>query len=463
MLAVLAIAVACVFAPQGWPIALTAAAEESGENEAAVRRQLADLEGDLAAARLERLRLESESSDLRDELADIERRLTATATSVREHEQRVTAMQADLATLAVGRQEAEARLDVRRDGRAAMLMALERIARLPPQAYLLTRGAPADLFRSAAALKGAVAALDRRASSLRQDIVSADEATAAVDAHREALVAAREELSVERTRLARLRDQREELQQRIAAHHSDSATREAWLTAKIAELRERAGRLAEAERAERALMTAMVTQKPPPPGADASLGGGAADVAGDGAGDVTGEKAVAAVEPAAPPVEAKTVTPAPASVPPAPKPAPMKEPRQAAAAVAGPVFPTDGRILTRFGAEGVDRKVQKGMTFAAAPGAEVVAPASGRVAFAGPFRGYGLLLIVEHANGYHTLLAGLDRIETETGRHVASGEAVGAMGRPQNGTPNLYLELRKNGQPVNPLPWLTAGKRKVSG
>ena len=83
--------------------------------------------------------------------------------------------------------------------------------------------------------------------------------------------------------------------------------------------------------------------------------------------------------------------------------------------------------------------------------------------FAGPFRGYGQLLIIEHGGGYHVLLAGLSRVDGTVGDEVLEGEPVGVMGSPPGLKPKLYFELRRNGRPVNPLPWLAARKDKVSG
>ena len=83
--------------------------------------------------------------------------------------------------------------------------------------------------------------------------------------------------------------------------------------------------------------------------------------------------------------------------------------------------------------------------------------------FAGPFKGYGQLLIIAHGGGYHSLLAGFGRIDRAVGQFVLAGEPVGLMATETSEKPILYLELRRKGDPVNPLPWLAAGDRKVSG
>jgi len=75
----------------------------------------------------------------------------------------------------------------------------------------------------------------------------------------------------------------------------------------------------------------------------------------------------------------------------------------------------------------------------------------------------GKLLIIEYQAKYHLLLAGLARIDTEVGENVLAGEPVGTMKVLQDAGSALYVELRRNGQPINPLPWLAAGKTKVNG
>jgi septal ring factor EnvC (AmiA/AmiB activator) len=118
--------------------------------------------------------------------------------------------------------------------------------------------------------------------------------------------------------------------------------------------------------------------------------------------------------------------------------------------------PVIGRIVGRFGQTLDTGLTRKGMKLQTTPGAQVVAPFEGRVVYAGKFRGYGELLIIEHGEGYHSLLSGLARIDSTMGQWVVSGEPVGVMGRSNRRKPVLYIELRRNGQPINPLPWLSA-------
>ena len=128
-------------------------------------------------------------------------------------------------------------------------------------------------------------------------------------------------------------------------------------------------------------------------------------------------------------------------------------------------FPVAGSLTGKYGAaaqtSGDAGLLAKGITITSRAGAQVVAPFDGIVAFAGPFRGYGQLLIIEHSEGYHTLLAGMGHIDARVGQRVLAGEPVGVM--ENEGAPALYVELSRDGQPINPLPWLADRAGKNSG
>lgn len=101
----------------------------------------------------------------------------------------------------------------------------------------------------------------------------------------------------------------------------------------------------------------------------------------------------------------------------------------------------------------------KGITIDTRAGATVIAPNDGRIEFAGKFRTYGELLIISHGDGYHTLLAGMENINSIVGQWVLKGEPVGQMSNTtglSNSRQKLYVELRQKGKPVNPLPWMVA-------
>jgi septal ring factor EnvC (AmiA/AmiB activator) len=104
-----------------------------------------------------------------------------------------------------------------------------------------------------------------------------------------------------------------------------------------------------------------------------------------------------------------------------------------------------------------------GWTWRTADLANVVAPAQGVVEYAGPLKGWGVVLILRLGGGYHLVLAGLETALTAPGRMVAAGEPVGRMGRAGSVAPELYFEIRKNGAPIDPARWLKAPPAQLRG
>ena len=115
--------------------------------------------------------------------------------------------------------------------------------------------------------------------------------------------------------------------------------------------------------------------------------------------------------------------------------------------------PVHGRISVAFGQRG-EAGPARGVSFAASPGARVVSPCTGRAVFAGPFRRFGQIVILECGPGLHLVLAGFEQLDTEAGAALLAGEALGRLGAGPDGRAALYVELRRNGQVVDPMPWL---------
>ncbi len=118
-----------------------------------------------------------------------------------------------------------------------------------------------------------------------------------------------------------------------------------------------------------------------------------------------------------------------------------------ASAPAPYILPVSGRTITGFGA-GQGAALSQGITLAPVAGAQVVAPAAGRIAFAGAYRGYGQIVIVEHGGGWTSLVTGLARADVLVGEQVVDGAPLGVAGPDR---PTITLELRRGGEPVNPL------------
>jgi septal ring factor EnvC (AmiA/AmiB activator) len=127
----------------------------------------------------------------------------------------------------------------------------------------------------------------------------------------------------------------------------------------------------------------------------------------------------------------------------------------------GLVQPVAGRVQDLFGMPDSTGGTGKGIEIETRPDAAVVAPFDGQILFRGPFRSYGEILIIQHDGGYHSLLAGLARSDAAVGQWVLAGEPVGVMGQSKDGNPKLYMELRRDGRPIDPAPWLGKSDSKV--
>ncbi len=122
------------------------------------------------------------------------------------------------------------------------------------------------------------------------------------------------------------------------------------------------------------------------------------------------------------------------------------------------VWPVAGAVRKSFGEKDADGVRSEGLTLAAPSGAPVVAPYAGKVVFAGPFRGYGQIMILQHDNGYHTFLSGFGRIDAEMAQEVDAGEPLGVLPVKDTGKPELYFEWRSGDRPVDPLKGLDRKK-----
>ena len=132
-------------------------------------------------------------------------------------------------------------------------------------------------------------------------------------------------------------------------------------------------------------------------------------------------------------------------------------------------LPVSGPRIKEFGVPDRFGGTEKGVSIATRPAAQVTAPCDSWVVYAGPFRNYGQVLILNAGGGYHVVLAGMDRISVNVGQFVLTGEPIAVMsGAPSTGSqatpapttvkPVLYVEFRKDGTPVDPSPWWAASK-----
>ncbi len=395
----------------GW-LAVPAAGALALSPDADAGRRLDDIERALDAGRKQAQDLELRTAGLESEVRRLQRDRVAAARAIQDSEAEISRLEARLAKLAQTEAEKSARLAARRGQSVGVLMALQRLALHPPEAMIAQPMSLSQTVRSAILLRAAVPEIERRADRLRADLAGLARARREAGERRLQLAAAVAGLDEQRAHLNTLLARKTELKRRTARQAREAARRVQALAREAQDLRDLLARL-EKERHEREAKAKAAAEDTARPGTlPASLGG-----------------------------EAPSISKARGMLP----------------------FPAVGRLTGRYGQATGTGLTRKGITIETRAGAQVVSPYEGRVVFAGPFRKYGQLLIIEHGEGYYSLLAGLARIDGVIGQWILGGEPVGIMGRPENGNPALYMELRRNGQPINPLPWLVARKGKVRG
>jgi len=417
--------------------------------EAPPKDRLKSIEAEIRETKAREAALAAEAKRLERERAALERRVGETARALLEQERRVALTEEKLAALAGEAEQAEAELDSRRAALERTLAGLVHTARMPQGIAALGAGSPVETHRAALLLGGASTELEGEARALRVSVERLATARDALSRQRETLAG----------NLAALGERRAALQSSLAEREKASlATGEA----RKAEAERLRGLAADARDVKQLIEKAEAEERRRAQEARAQAAAKARDAA-----RAEAEAAKKAATPSPPAPEPARPEPLVAALPPPSVPSQPAIP-QAEAFTGGPgeaalLLPARGRVVARFGDPMEAGQTQKGVRVTTAPGSTVFSPSDGKVIFAGPFRGYGPLLILSCRDGYHLLIAGFGRIEASAGQSVVRGDPIGFMSEEPGGDSLLYVELRRKGEPVNPLPWLAQAERKVDG
>ena len=342
----------------------------------------------------------------------------ASAASLRTLESATGEAAAAMESLARRRADAEARLDTRAKELAPLLPLIERLSLYPAETLLAVPARPDVSLNGLLVLRGLARQLETEAEALR----------------------------AEQAEIARLTDSMAKQEHRLADAQAAQAAQAAGLDRQIADAQSRgraaedaaaaaarhaAEQAAQADSLRNALAQLDLTRRQDEARARADAAA-ASRLKQDAAAADAKRRQVALTQPAGPGLG------------------------EARGQLGTPVA---GNVIKAFGEPG-DAGPATGISFGAAPAARVSAPCGGRVVFAGPFRSFGQLVIIDCGGGYHFVLAGLERLDAVVGHPVQAGEPVGAMAawdpRTPGTRPLLYVELRERGQPINPAPYLRA-------
>jgi murein hydrolase activator len=389
--------------------------EAASANLGREQARLKDIENQINATEARRKKMRADADQLQDEAVRLRRRLVKAAARLRAKESEVLQSQRELKGLEEVEQKKLALLDRRGGELSSSLAALQRLSRQPGSAFLTRPETAVRAVRGAALLSSVVPDLRADAVELGEEIKALNTVRLEINAERKTLTQGIAHLKSDRSALDELVQQKRRQQRRLSETANKQATHAKKLASKAKSVRELIGRLNAAHKErEKNKARSRETRRL--------------------------ERLNSAVTGTAP------ISTARGSLP----------------------LPVSGRITRGFGQPDDTGSPLRGISVETIARAQVTAPYDGQIVYAGPFRDYGQLLIIAHGEGYHTLLAGMSQIDGVVGQWVLAGEPVGHMGPHDaadrsNPKPKLYVELRRHGEPINPLPWLTANKRKVTG
>jgi len=350
------------------------------------------------------LRLEAEALEATEALAKTATEAAALAARIQQAEAGIAAAEARIVLIDDERDKLNKRLAARREPLIRLTGALQKLARRPLALSALKPGSVRETVYLRAMLENAIPQVRQRTAALRAEIKRGQAIEAEARQALAALEDSETQLEDRRRRLAAI-----ETRQRLALRQAGGdADREKELALALAE--------------EARDLDALVAQL-------------------DAAGNLRKELA-ALPGPIMRPSQPQETLAAVATATPIPS---------ATMPNSGFQLPVTGRTIAGFGEIGDGGVRNTGISLSPRNGAQVIAPAEGRVAFAGPYRGYDRIVIIEHDGGWTSLVTGLARTDVAVGDDLLSGSPLGVAGGEQ---PVVTLELRRGGEPVNPLEFI---------
>lgn len=376
-------------------LAVTASAEEAAP--ARTPEELRRLQDEIAATARQRAEDDAQRKALSAELETLRAESAGLAAEIQNLERDLTRAEARISELGARDSELTAALEARRDSIAPLLGALQRLRRDPPPALAVAPGDAVAAARGAMMIASVAQKLEAEATALAADLTELGRNRAALSAERDVASARRSGIEARSIELAGLIERRQATVARLADGVLNADTAIASLEARAADMTE--------------LMAWLEEEAPAAdPGAEAEPADGPVSVGGAA---------------------------------------------QGFAAARGRIrWPAAGAIVAAYGENGADGVAMRGVSLKVRPGARITAPWDGEIVFAGPFQGYGQLLILKPGEGYFVLIGALARLDAAEGQHVLAGEPLGVGPvAGDTGAATIYIELRRDGLPVDPAKW----------
>jgi septal ring factor EnvC (AmiA/AmiB activator) len=422
-----------ICSPAAAQTAATQTAAAPPQSVASSNDALKQREQELDAARIQQkdsaelqAKLKAEIAAIGEDRSKLNQQLIDIAARVRDVEGRIADTETRLQALNGREQEIRSSLASRRSEVVEVLAALQRAGRRTPPALLVRPDDALQSLRTAMLLGAVVPELRARAETLSADLGELVAVRKRITSERDRLASDRDRIRDDQTRLAALIDERQKKQAGIEKDVDAEGARAVALARQVGDLQ--------------GLITRMEQDVK-----SAAKAAAAATMQGSGKSDPALQKNPNRTSPAIVFASAKGLF----------------------------KFPVNGTKIRDFGGSNGAGGIEKGISLATRSGAQVTTPCDGWVVYAGPFRSYGQLLILNAGGGYHVLIAGMERISVNIGQFVLTGEPVATMGTTSQvasvlatnaSQPVLYVEFRKDGIPIDPGPWWAANEgEKVRG
>jgi septal ring factor EnvC (AmiA/AmiB activator) len=418
-----------------------------------VRRKIKETEKSIAAGQAQKRVLSNQAQTARDRVDGLRIRAAIAAHETQQEEAVLSATEERLAVLLRQDKDYRHRLGRIREGIARSITALIRMERQPAAAFLLAPGTILDTARGGRLLVATLPLLRADADEVSELLAAAREVRDELSGEQQHHLGAVAALTRRRQELQALLQQQARSEQQLRQAGATEGKRLATLAAKAVDLRALMQRLsldeqlrrdqeeqisAQAAGQETTRKAAGQTEERRRKFAAGMARALSDPKANEGGGDNRQDT----------PSKRQRLAMAPGQVP--------------FSKIRGRLrLPAKGKRIGQFGKSSGFGPRAQGITLRTRQEAQVVVPYDGQVVFAGPFRDYGLMLIISYGEGYHTLLAGLAVLQAVVGQSLLTGEPIGRMGGDDKRS--LYIELRHQGVAINPNPWWSSRRKRASG
>lgn len=389
------------------------------------KADLAKMEREVQAQNLEHKKLQAQATQISLELTRISKDMIASAKQIQNSEEKISRMESELETLRADLKKAEENFVVEDDNLIKTLSALQNLALKPTEALFVQPLTPVEIIRSAMLLREAVPYLQENAARIREDLEKIEAQKNLVEKQVARIIRQKKILEKEHEQMKALVQRKSKIRNAVEIKSVKAKKKVEQLASQANDLRDLLNKL-EKQRQEKLRRQEEKRRRL------AELKAAEARRAAEETKKLEEKQRADLIKF---------------------KPEVINEVGENFVKAKGHLLrPARGPVVTAYGEQMSKGVTSKGIIIKTRSQAQVISPYDGTVIFAGPFRGYGNLIIIEHGQGYLSLLAGLEEVDCELGQMLLAGEPVGQM--PESGDARLYVELRKDNHPVNPLTWI---------